>query len=154
MGLLTCLNSNLFFVFSKILLHMFLIYMSWIMECVNCIFSWYCFPSSHDGECNGNLTTNSWMFSTPTFSSLLNISSASFFLNNFISSYFRLCSLFCVFFSVATFYNFSIVLFELMFLQTPKLQKNTQLLTANENNMWWLLCLFLSFNFPLVSFVF
>ncbi len=59
MVLLACLNFNLFSIFGKTLLQMFLTYISWIIECANCIFSWYCFPSSHsenDDEYNGNLT--------------------------------------------------------------------------------------------------
>jgi hypothetical protein len=37
------------------------LYMSWIMECTNCIFPWYYFPSSHskdDNECSNNLIVN------------------------------------------------------------------------------------------------
>ncbi len=56
----------------------------------------------------------------------LNFSFLSFFFNTFASSScFHLCSLLYVSFSFATLCNFSIVLFVLMFLRTPKFWKNT-----------------------------
>jgi hypothetical protein len=83
-----------------------IIYISWIIVCVNCIFSLYALPFSHsenDGECDDNLITNDWMFNI-----LMHC-----------SSFLHLCSLFCASFSLATFYNFSIMLSTLMFLWIP-----------------------------------
>ncbi len=40
------------------------LYISWIMEYTNYIFSWYYFPSSHskdDSECDDNFTLNGWL---------------------------------------------------------------------------------------------
>jgi hypothetical protein len=77
------------------------------MECTNCIFSWYCFPSSHsedDGEYDGDRIANGRMFSTPTLSPLLN-TSFSFF------STFLLLPLFSVYarvFMLPSFLLFSI----------------------------------------------
>jgi hypothetical protein len=60
------------------------LYMSWIMECANCIFSWYFFPSSHsknEDECNNDFTANNWIFSTLTLSPF----STFFLLFNFLT---------------------------------------------------------------------
>ncbi len=87
---------------------------SWIIMCINYIFSLYVLPSSHyeyDGECCGDLTTNGWMFNTLELFVLLNFSFASFFLNSFVSSsYLCLCSFFYGSFSLITLCNFSIAL--------------------------------------------
>ncbi len=51
--------------------------MSWIIVCANYIFSLYAFLFAHskdDDECDGDLTTNNWIFNTPSlyaFSQLL-----------------------------------------------------------------------------------
>jgi hypothetical protein len=112
------------------------LYISWIMECANYIFSWYYFPSScskDDDECNGDLTTNTWMFNIPTLYYFFNYSSISSFLNTYASfSCFHLCSLLYASFSLDIFCNFSIALFTFMFLQVLELRKNTQLLVINK----------------------
>ncbi len=83
---------------------------SWINVCANCIFSFYALCFSHfedDGECNNDLIAKDWIFSTPSYSAILNCSFASFFLNSSTSSsHLHLCSLFYVSFSFVIIYIF------------------------------------------------
>ncbi len=84
--------------------------MSWIMECTNCIFSWYWFTSSHskdDNECDGDLISNGWIFNILTLSFLLNIKIFQCFS---FCLFLHLCSNFYASFSLATLCNFSIAL--------------------------------------------
>jgi len=71
------------------------VFMSWIIVYANFIFTLYIFPSPHsenDDECNGDLTTNDWIFNTP-LSALFNSSFISILFNNSVSSYYlHLCS--------------------------------------------------------------
>ncbi len=88
--------------------------MSWIIICVNYIFSLYAFPSTHsedDDECGGDLTTNSWIFNTLLLAFLNSSSTYVLFNKSTSSSCLHLCSLFCASFSLAIHYSFSIALF-------------------------------------------
>jgi hypothetical protein len=113
-----------------------IIFMSWIIVYINCIFSIYTFPSTHfedDDECDNDLTTNAWIFNTP-LSSLFNYSSILVLLKKITSSsYHRLWSLFYISFSLEICYSFSITLSVVILLWTPKLWKCTQLLETNAN---------------------
>jgi hypothetical protein len=113
------------------------VFMSWIIVCISCIFSLYTFPFIHyddDDECKGNLKANGWLFNTPFFSAILNSFSTFVFLNNFASSScFHLCSFLYASFSLVIFCNFSVTLFAFMLLQTPEFQKCAQLLATNIN---------------------
>jgi hypothetical protein len=63
------------------------LYISWIIIYANCIFSLYTLPSSHfedDGECGGDLTTNGWIFNTPSHYVLFNSYSIFFFSTIFL----------------------------------------------------------------------
>jgi hypothetical protein len=95
------------------------LYISWIIVCTNCIFSLYILPLSHykdDDECDDDLTTNIWIFNTPSHFTFCNSFSTSFFLNIFSSSYFcwgSLCFFFLNYFLHflnCIIYNFSIIL--------------------------------------------
>lgn len=117
LNLLAPLNSNLFFVFSKTLLHMMLTYKC--PKLWNVQISWYYFLSSHfedDDECDNNLIANGWIFNIPTLSLLLNIYSfhffnTSLFVFSFISMFESLCFLFLCYslqiFYCAIFIHFS-----------------------------------------------
>jgi len=110
--LLLCKNSTI---------DVLVVPISWIIVYANCIFSLYTFPSTYskdDDECDDDLTTNSWIFNTPSCSTILNSSFAFIFLNDFASSCLRLCSIFYTSFSFSTFlyafYSFSIIPFAFM----------------------------------------
>jgi hypothetical protein len=119
--LLLCKNS---------IANVVVISMSWIIVYANYIFSLYAFPSTHsknDDECNGDLTTNNWIFNNPLFI-LFNSFSTFVLFNNFVySSCLCLCSLLWASFSLAIRYSFPIALSTFILLWTPKFQKCAQL---------------------------
>jgi hypothetical protein len=91
----------------------------------------------------------------PSCSALLNSSSTSFLLNNFISSScFYLCSLCYASFSFIILCNFSITFSTHMLLWTLDFWKCSQLPTIDENNFQQLPYLFMSLSFPPVAFIF
>jgi len=100
--------------------------MSWIILCVNCIFSLYAFPLTHsenDDECDNELTTDSWILNIPPFFALLNSFSTSILFNNFASSScLHLCSLFYTSFSFTIRCSFSIAFFALILLWIPNFE--------------------------------
>jgi hypothetical protein len=103
-----------------------IVFMSWIIICVNYIFTLYTFPFAHsenDDECGSDLITNNWIFNIH-FSALLNSYFTFVIFNNFTSSScLCLCSFFCACFSLAIHCSFSIALSALILLWTPKLWK-------------------------------
>jgi len=111
--------------------------------------------------CFSFCTFQRWWMRCRPHSQWLNIQRAFFicfstfvFLNNSASSScLHLCSLLCTSFSFDIIYNFSITLFTLMLLWTPKLWKCTQFPTI-DTNYFWQLPLFLSFNLLPITFIF
>ncbi len=106
--LLLCKNSTI---------DVLVLYILWIIVCMNCIFSLYAFRSAHsedDDEFDDDLITNNWIFNTPSCFTFINSFSAFVPLNNFASSsYLCLCSLFYALFSFLFF-----VVFQLQFLHS------------------------------------
>jgi hypothetical protein len=96
-----------------------IVFISWIIIYTNYIFSLYTLPFAHsedDDECNGNLTTNNWIFNTFFFVLLNSFFTFVFFNNLASSSCLHLCSLLYTFFSLAICCSFSIALSALILL--------------------------------------
>ncbi len=106
-----------------------IISMFWIIICTNYILSLYAFPSRHskdDDEYVNDLTTNSWIFNTPSFSAFLNsFSTCVIHKSSTSSSYLHLCSLLYASFSLVISCSFTIPLSPLIVLWIPKLWKHS-----------------------------